>query len=108
MSDIQPSGQTVRGILEPLRLKVNAYRDALADQGHSNTALIIGGVNADITKAEAAINAHIVSVLEELKSKQRHLIYRRYKGDVEQGNHFVSVLLIDAAIAKYKQGKEES
>lgn len=76
LTEQEPSGQTVREII-----------DIFAD-GHMSA-----------NEAEAAINAHIVSVLEELKEQAEP------NPTTPAAEHeFVSVSIIDAAISKYKEG----
>lgn len=89
MKDNQPSKQTVREILDEMDRHLVSYSYGVK-MGFNPVEL-----------AEERINAHIVSVLEGLKEKSVNDM-RVIMGNTEFRKN-VSVFVIDAAIAKYKQ-----
>lgn len=90
MKNEQPSGQTaIQAVLDVFGTTVlGIYQSTNSDY--------LLRLDEAVDRAEAAINAHIVSVLEELKEKSAY---------DQCGMHPVlNPLEIDAAIAKYKEG----
>lgn len=84
MKDEKPSGQVIPEILSRL---ITEYHMSALNYGHNNAA-------SSLVEAEAAINAHFVSVLEELKNDI----------DTVQPESDYYAEAIAAVIAKYKKG----
>lgn len=121
MKDEQASGQTVREILQN-HSYVQRYALKLipaADKQHMNGYEVAEAAN-DIRlnnqmETEAAINAHIVSVLEGLKGNLPDTTFHgssiKVKDNIRDGGYIDGVvdsrLAIDAAIARYKQKGSE-
>jgi len=83
----EPAGQTVREILTIMAAGIR--RSQCSDEPIRKQTLVKD-------KAEAAINAHIVSVLEDFRKHAR----------ISKGMRVVDMQVVDAAIAKYNQGEK--